>query len=69
MTRLKVVPKVNEVQKAQRRVKTVRAARRSTELDGSRSTDATRADQVAYARGDITAGELRDRIRRRYNLP
>jgi hypothetical protein len=37
---------VTEVQKAQRRVKAVRAIRRSTELEGSRSTNATRADQV-----------------------
>jgi len=46
----------------------VRAIRRSTELEGSRSTNATPADQVAYARGTITAAELRDRVRRRYNL-
>jgi len=59
---------VTEVQKTQRRVKAVRAIRRSTELEGSRSTDATRADQVAYARGNITAAELRDRVRRRYNV-
>jgi hypothetical protein len=32
------------------------------------STNATRADQIAYARGTITAGELRDRVRRRYNV-
>lgn len=59
---------VTEVQKAQRRVKAVRAIRRSTELEGSRSTNATRADQVAYARGSITAAELGDRVRRRYNV-
>lgn len=59
---------MTEVQKAQRRVKAVRAIRRSTELEGSRSTDATRADQVAYAHGNITAAELRDRVRRRYNV-
>lgn len=59
---------VTEVQKAQRRVKAVRAIRRSTELEGSRSTNATRADQDAYARGTITAAELGDRVRRRYNI-
>jgi len=59
---------VTDVQKAQRRVKAVRAIRRSTELEGARSTDATRADQVAYARGTITAAELRDRVRRRHNV-
>lgn len=53
---------------AKRRIKAVRAIRRSTELEGSRSTDATRADQLAYARGIITAAELRDRVRRRYNV-
>lgn len=68
MTSLKVVFRVTELQKAKRRVKAVRAIRRSTELEGSRSTNATRADQVAYAHGTITAAELRDRVRRRYNL-
>lgn len=48
---------VTEVHKAKRRIKAVRAVRRSTELEGSRSTDATRADQLAYARGIITAAE------------
>ncbi len=67
-TRLKVGVQVTEVQKAQRRVKTVRAIRRSTELEGSRSTNATRADQDAYVSGTITAAELRDRVRRRYNI-
>jgi len=59
---------VTEVQKTQRRAKAVRAIRRSTELEGSRSTDATRADQDAYARGAMTAAELGDRVRRRYNV-
>ncbi len=59
---------MTEAQKTQRRIKAVRAIRRSSELEGSRSTDATRADQVAYARGSITAAELADRVRRRYNV-
>ncbi|MBX8687817.1 hypothetical protein A5722_01350 [Mycobacterium vulneris] len=59
---------MTEAQKAQRRIRAVRAIRRSSELEGSRSTDATRADQVAYARGSITAAELADRVRRRYNV-
>lgn len=59
---------MTEVQKTERRVKAVRAIRRSTELEGSRSTSATRADQDAYARGTITAAELGDRVRRRYNV-
>ncbi|MEB3021970.1 antitoxin VbhA family protein [[Mycobacterium] crassicus] len=49
-------------------MKTVRAIRRSTELEGSRSTNATRHDQDAYARGAITVAELGDRVRRRYNV-
>lgn len=63
-----MVLRVTEPQQAKRRVKAVRATRRSTELEGSRSTDATRVDQIAYARGTITAAELRDRVRRRYNV-
>nr|WP_234816939.1 MULTISPECIES: hypothetical protein [Mycolicibacterium] len=63
-----MVDEMTEAQKAQRRIKAVRAIRRSSELEGSRSTDATRADQVAYARGSITAAELTDRVRRRYNV-
>lgn len=59
---------MSEVQKAKRRVKAVKSIRRSTELEGSRSTNATRADQDAYARGAITAAELGDRVRRRYNI-
>ena len=59
---------VSEVQKAGRRVKVVKSIRRSTELEGSRSTNATRDDQDADARGTITAAELGDRVRRRYNI-
>ncbi|WP_458646389.1 antitoxin VbhA family protein, partial [Mycobacteroides abscessus] len=33
-----------------------------------RSTAATRADQNDYARGKITAAELGERVRRRYNI-
>lgn len=57
-----------ELKKVQRRVKTVRAARRSTELEGMCSTNATRADQVAYTHGTITATELVERVRCRYAL-
>lgn len=59
---------MTELQKAKRRVKAVRAIRKSTELEGARSTTATRADQLAYARGTITAAELGERVRRRYNV-
>lgn len=59
---------MTEMQKSERRIKTVRAIRRSTELEGSRSTNATRDDQDAYTRGAITVAELGDRVRRRYNV-
>uniref|UniRef100_UPI000C1F5CD4 antitoxin VbhA family protein n=1 Tax=Klebsiella pneumoniae TaxID=573 RepID=UPI000C1F5CD4 len=46
-----------ELQKVKRRFRNVRATRRNTELEGTRSTAATRADQNDYARGKITAAE------------
>lgn len=59
---------MTETQKSEYRIRTVRAIRRSTELEGSRSTNATRADQDDYASGAITATELVDRVRRRYGV-
>ncbi|MCH9731725.1 MAG: hypothetical protein K0U84_18945 [Actinomycetia bacterium] len=59
---------MTELNKVKRRVKTIRAIRRTTELEGTSSTAATRADQVAYVRGRITAAELGERVRRRYNI-
>ena len=59
---------MSELQRAQRRIRAVRKIRRSSELEGSRSTDATRADQYAYVRGTITAEQLGDRVRQRYNI-
>lgn len=59
---------MSELQNAKRRIKAIRAIRHSTELEGSRSTDATRVDQLAYARGTITAAELCDRVRRPHNV-
>jgi predicted transcriptional regulator len=59
---------VIEMEKTERRAKAVRSIRRSSELEGSRSTAATRADQDDYVRGAITAAELGDRVRRRYNI-
>lgn len=54
---------------ANRRMKTVQSARRSTELEGaSSSTAATRADQLAYLRGTITAAQVGDRVRQRYGV-
>ncbi|SIH24114.1 Uncharacterised protein [Mycobacteroides abscessus subsp. abscessus] len=59
---------MTEFPEQQRRTKAVRAIQRSTELEGSRSTAATRADQGEYAQGHITVDELGERVRRRYNL-
>ena len=58
---------MTQPQKSEHRLKAVRAARRSTELEGSRSTNATRADQDDYVRGAITAAELVDRVQRSIN--
>jgi len=46
----------------------VSLVRLSTELEGARSTAATRIDQLAYIQGVITASELVDRVRRRYGV-
>lgn len=50
------------------RARAIDAARTSSALEGGRSTDATRADQEAYVRGDINIGELGSRVRGRYNV-
>ncbi len=52
----------------QRRLRAVREARRSSELEGSRSTDATRLDQDAYVRGEIDIDQLGARVRERYGI-
>ena len=44
------------------------AARRSSELEGSRSTTGAQGDQIAYVLGAITAAELVDRVRHRYGV-
>jgi hypothetical protein len=59
---------VTRAQDTRRRVKNIRSIRRSSELEGASSTEATRRDQLAYARGAITAAELGERVRRRYNV-
>ncbi|HNP57068.1 MAG TPA: hypothetical protein PK331_00525 [Gordonia sp. (in: high G+C Gram-positive bacteria)] len=46
----------------------VRRIRRSSELEGARSTEETRADQDAYTRGAMTAAELGARVRQRYGI-
>lgn len=50
------------------RRKAIEDARRSSELEGSRSTPATRADQDAYVRGEIDVDQLGQRVRARYGL-
>lgn len=52
----------------ERRRRAVEDARRSSELEGSRSTDATRTDQDAFVRGEIDARQLGERVRARYRL-
>lgn len=59
---------LDEHREVSRRKRTVHAARRSSELEGSQSTAATRADQDAYIRGHIRAPELVHRVRCRYNV-
>ncbi|WP_091187182.1 antitoxin VbhA family protein [Paramicrobacterium humi] len=51
-----------------RRRDAIRDARRSSELEGSRSTAATRHDQDAYVRGEINIEELGQRVRERYGI-
>ena len=41
-----------------RRAEAVRQIRHSTEMEGGRSSDAARADQDAYVRGEISIDEL-----------
>lgn len=53
---------------AAQRDRAIADARRSSELEGSHSTAATRADQDAYARGEIDIEQLGHRIRARYGL-
>ncbi len=63
-----VLSQVNEPSAVERRVRMVRRIRRSSELEGARSTAATREDQDAYARGAITVTELGARVRQRYGV-
>lgn len=59
---------VTETRSAELRRKAIEDARRSSELEGSRSTPATRADQDAYVRGEIDVDQLGQRVRARYGL-
>lgn len=52
----------------ERRRRAVEDAQRSSELEGSRSSDATRADQDAFVRSEIDAQQLGERVRARYRL-
>ena len=51
-----------------KRARAIRAARHTSELEGSSSTPATRADQDAYVRGEIDVQQLGARVRARYGL-
>jgi len=57
-----------ETRPAELRRKAIEDARRSSELEGSCSTPATRADQDAYVRGEIDVDQLGQRVRARYGL-
>lgn len=50
------------------RERAVLDARHTSELEGARSTPATRADQDAYQRGEIDVSQLGARVRARYGL-
>lgn len=57
-----------EIAEIEHRKRAVEDARRSSELEGSRSTEATRSDQDAYVRGEIDIEQLGRRVRSRYGL-
>lgn len=57
-----------EITEIERRKRALEDARRSSELEGSRSTEATRSDQDAYVRGEIDIEQLGRRVRSRYGL-
>lgn len=57
-----------EITEIERRKRAIADARRSSELAGSRSTEATRSDQDAYVRGEIDIEQLGKRVRSRYHL-
>lgn len=46
-----------------RRAEGLRQIRHSTEMEGGRTDDATRADQDRWARGEITTDELGDAVK------
>nr|WP_245154176.1 hypothetical protein [Rhodococcus sp. 1R11] len=50
------------------RVLAIDAARINRALEGACSTEATRADQDAYVRGEVDIAELGHRVRSRYGL-
>lgn len=52
----------------QRRVEAFRQARHSTEMEGERTSEAARADQDAFAAGQITEEELHRRIKDRHGV-
>lgn len=57
-----------ETTEIERRKRAIEDARQSSELEGSRSTEATRSDQDAYVRGEIDIEQLGKRVRSRYGL-
>ncbi len=57
-----------EITEIEQRKRAVEDARRTSELEGTRSTEATRSDQDAYVRGEIDIEQLGRRVRSRYGL-
>lgn len=55
-------------QESDRRVEAFRQARANSEMEGERTSDAARADQDAFAAGEITEEELHRRIKDRHGL-
>ncbi len=58
----------NTASAERQRRRAINDARHTSELEGSSSTPATRADQDAYVRGEIDVAQLGARVRSRYGL-
>ncbi len=50
------------------RAEAIRQIRHSTEMEGGQSSDAARADQDAYVRGELAVEELVKRAKARYGI-
>ncbi|RWZ53011.1 hypothetical protein ELQ90_03520 [Labedella phragmitis] len=59
---------MTHIENSGRRERSVLTVRRTSELEGARSTDATRRDQDAYVRGEIDVDQLGERVKARYGI-